>query len=94
MSGTLRPRPVMLAVLALLTSLALLVAARSLSQYPVRQAAELRRQLATAHDLRFETRVQLDTALLQYETDNRIKISGEHTWRARSCGAPFSAMRS
>src|SRR5687768_3945946 len=74
MSGTPRPRTVMLAVLALLASLALLVAARSLSQYPVRQAAELRRQLATAHDLRFETRVQLETALLQYETDNRIKI--------------------
>jgi Pentapeptide repeats (8 copies) len=74
MSGTLRPRTVMLAVLALLTGLALLVAARNLSQYPVRQAAELRRQLATAHDLRFETRVQLETALLQYETDNRIKI--------------------
>jgi hypothetical protein len=44
-----------------------------LSRYPVRQAADLRRQLAT-HDLEFEKRVQLETALLQYETDNRIKI--------------------
>ena len=66
-----------LAVLVSLASLAVLVATRSLlnlSQYPVRQAAELRRQVAAVQDLEFEKRVQLETALLQYETDNRIKI--------------------
>lgn len=74
MSRVLSPRNVIAAVLVFLTILALLIAARSLAQYPVRQSANLRRQLVTAHDLRFETRVQLETALLQYETDNRIKI--------------------
>ena len=74
MSGALTPRAVVLAVLALFASLALLVAVQRLSEYPVRQAAELRRQLATPQDVKFETRVQLETALLQYETDSRIKI--------------------
>jgi Pentapeptide repeats (8 copies) len=66
-----------LAVLLVTASLVVLVTARSalrLSQYPVRQAADLRRQLATVDDLAVEKRVQLETALLQYETDNRIKI--------------------
>src|SRR5271170_7172016 len=46
----------------------------NLSHYPVRQAADLRRQLNVAHDLPVEKRVELETALLQYETDNQIKI--------------------
>jgi hypothetical protein len=65
------------ALLVVLASLAVLVAARGmlgLSQYPVRQAADLRRQLAIAADLQFDKRIQLETTLLQYETDNRIKI--------------------
>jgi hypothetical protein len=72
----LSPKVLTLAVLVLLGSLIVLVGGRGilgLSRYPVRQAADLRRQLAT-HDLEFEKRVQLETALLQYETDNRIKI--------------------
>ncbi len=65
------------AALVVLAGLVVLVAARGilgLSRYPVRQAADLRGQLATAHDLQFEQRIQLETALLQYETDSRIKI--------------------
>src|ERR1019366_5504931 len=76
MSRMLSPKVLTLAVLVLLGSLIVLVGGRGilgLSRYPVRQAADLRRQLAT-HDLEFEKRVQLETALLQYETDNRIKI--------------------
>ena len=73
MSRMLSPKVLTLAVLVLLGGLIVLVAARGLSQYPLRQASDLRRQLAT-HDLEFEKRVQLETALLQYETDNRIKI--------------------
>jgi hypothetical protein len=61
-------------VVVLLAPVAVLVAVY-LSQYPVRQAAALRRQLASSpNDLQFEKRVQLETAILQYETDNRIKI--------------------
>lgn len=77
MSRMPNQKNVKLAVLVLVASLVILVATRSLlglSQYPVRQAAELRRQLATVQGLQFEKRVQLETALLQYETDNRIKI--------------------
>jgi len=77
MSRMLSPKGLTLAVLVLLASLVVLVAARGildLTQYPFRQAADLRRQLATVPDLPFEKRVQLETALLQYETDNRIKI--------------------
>ena len=77
MSRILSQKNVKLAVLVLLASLVVLVATRSLldlSQYPVRQAAELRRRLATVQGLQFEKRVQLETALLQYETDSRIKI--------------------
>jgi hypothetical protein len=77
MSQMLTQKNLKLTVLVLLASLVVLLATRSLSdlsQYPVRQAAELRRQLATVQDLQFEKRVQLETALLQYETDNRIKI--------------------
>jgi hypothetical protein len=77
MSRMLSPKNLTRLALVLLASFLVLVAARSilgLARYPVRQAADLRWQLATAHDLQFETRVQLETALLQYETDNRIKI--------------------
>jgi hypothetical protein len=74
MSKTLRLWTVALVMLAVLAIFALLIAARSLSQYPVQQTAELRRQLAAAQDLEFETRIQLEAALLQFETDNRIKI--------------------
>lgn len=77
MSRMMSRRKVTLAVLAAAASLVVLVATGgmlSLSQYPMRQAAGLRRQLATVHDLSLERRVQLETALLQYETDNRIKI--------------------
>lgn len=77
MSRMLSQKNLIRAVLVLLASLVVLVAARSLlglSQYPVQQAAGLRRQLARVQDLQFERRVQLETALLQYETDNRIKI--------------------
>ena len=61
-------------VLLLLTGLLALIGAVSVSQYPTRQAAKLRRQIAAARDLEFDKRVQLESALLQYETDNRIKI--------------------
>jgi hypothetical protein len=65
------------AVAVVLISLAVLATARGvlrLSQYPIRQAADLRRQVATEQKLEFDRRVRLETALLQYETDNRIKI--------------------
>lgn len=77
MSRMLSPRNLKFAALVLLASFVVLVASSGLlglSQYPVRQAAELRRRLDTVKDIQFETRVQLETALLQYETDNRIKI--------------------
>ena len=64
-------------VLVLLASFVVLVAARgisSLSQYPLRQTADIRRQLRASLDLPLDKRIQLETALLQYETDNRIKI--------------------
>jgi len=34
----------------------------------------LRGQIAADRDLQFDKRAQLETTLLQYETDNRIKI--------------------
>jgi hypothetical protein len=78
MSRMLSRKNVTLAVLVVAASLVLLVATRGilgLSQYPMRQAAALRQQLATVQDdLSFERRVQLEMALLQYETDSRIKI--------------------
>lgn len=61
---------VLLAVSIALIALGVL----DLSHYPDRQAARLRQQLAGAADLPFEKRAPLETALLQYETDNRIKI--------------------
>jgi len=61
-------------VLVLLTGLLALIAALSISQYPTRQAADLRRQIAADRDLEFDKRAQLEATLLQYETDNRIQI--------------------
>jgi hypothetical protein len=61
-------------VLLLLTGLLALIAALSISRYPTRQAADLRRQIVADRDLEFDKRVELETTLLQYETDNRIKI--------------------
>jgi hypothetical protein len=61
-------------VLLLLTGLLALIAALSISQYPTRQAADLRRQIAADRDLEFDKRAQLEATLLQYETDNRIQI--------------------
>ncbi len=63
-----------LAVLLLLTGLLALIAALSVSRYPTWQAADLRRQIAADRDLQFDKRAQLEATLLQYETDNRIKI--------------------
>jgi uncharacterized protein YjbI with pentapeptide repeats len=61
-------------VLILLTGLFALIAALGISRYPTRQASDLRRQIAADRDLQFDKRAQLETTLLQYETDNRIKI--------------------
>jgi len=61
-------------VLLLLAGLLALIAALSISRYPTRQAAELRRQIVADRDLEFDKRAELETTLLQYETDNRIKI--------------------
>jgi len=61
-------------ILVLLTGLFALIAALSISRYPTRQAADLRRQIAADRDLQFDKRAQLEAMLLQYETDNRIKI--------------------
>ena len=77
MNQMLSARNLTLALVLLLAGVVVVVASRSmlgLSQYPVRQAADLRRQLAADHSLQLERRVQLETALMQYETDNRIKI--------------------
>ena len=73
MRRILSPKRLALAVLAVLVVTIGARAIVGLSRYPVRQSADLRRQLAVT-DLQFERRIQLETALLQYETDNRIKI--------------------
>ena len=64
----------LITVLVLLTGLLALIAALSISRYPTRQAVDLRRQVAADRDLQFDKRAQLESTLLQYETDNRIKI--------------------
>jgi hypothetical protein len=77
MSGMLSPKNLTRVALVLLVILVVVVTAWSilaLSRYPVRQAANLRGQLAATHDLKFDKRIEFETALLQYETDNRIKI--------------------
>ena len=77
MSGKLVPKNFIrtgLVVVLLLTGLLALIAALSVSRYPTRQAADLRRQIAADRDLQFDKRAQLEATLLQYETDNRIKI--------------------
>src|SRR5579864_3473026 len=45
-----------------------------LPQYPTRKATELRRELDESHDLKADKRLELEVSLLQYETDNQIKI--------------------
>jgi len=63
--------------LVVLAGLVLVLTARSLlslSDYPDREAGPLRKKLAAIKDLTSEKRIPLETALLQYETDNRIKI--------------------
>jgi hypothetical protein len=64
-------------LLALLAGGIVLTAAYGLlrlTQYPDRQAARLRQQLAATADLPVKERALLEIQLLQYETDNRIKI--------------------
>ena len=64
-------------VLVLLAIVVVLTATRSIldvSQDTVLHVADLRRQLASVRDLPFEKRFELETALSQYETDNRIKV--------------------
>jgi hypothetical protein len=76
-SLTLRHTRLTLALLIALVSAAVLLSARALidlSRYSARQAADLHRQVAGAPALSFDKRVELQTALLQYETDSRIKI--------------------
>jgi hypothetical protein len=66
-----------LAVLIALASIGVLFAARALIElyrYSDQRAADLHRQLAAARALPFDKRVELETAVLQYETDSRIKI--------------------
>lgn len=75
MSRVPRPNSVRWVVLSVLAGVVALVTLRSilgLPQYPASQTVDLRRQVATVPEL--EKRIQLETALLQYETDNRIKI--------------------
>jgi len=57
-----------------LLSLLALIAAFSISRYPTRQAADLRRQIAAKPNLQFDKRAELEMKLLEYETDNRVKI--------------------
>jgi hypothetical protein len=62
------------ALLAIVLAILLVRALTVLSRYPVREAAGLRREIAAAQDLPLDKRAPLQTALLQYEADNRIKI--------------------
>jgi hypothetical protein len=75
MTRILSRRNLILSAITVLTILFVLVAAGSildLTRYPVRQAASLRSQLASVDDV--EKHIELETAISQYETDNRIKI--------------------
>lgn len=77
MRRTLNHKSLVTVGLVVLAGLVLLLAARSLlmlTNYPDREAGPLRNQLAAIKDLAPEKRIPLETALLQYETDNRIKI--------------------
>jgi hypothetical protein len=77
MSRTLNKRDstrIVFVLLAVVVVLAAALGAIYLSQYPARQTADLHRKVSTASDLEFDKRVQLQTSILQYETDNRIKI--------------------
>jgi len=75
--STLSSRGLTLAMLIVLGAIVVLLSARALvglSEFPARQAAALRRQVDTVAGLPLEKRVQLQTALIAYETDSRIKI--------------------
>ncbi len=74
MRHILSPKRAAVAVVVLIALVILIRGGWALSLYPVRQASDLRRQLATVSTLDLEKRIQLETSLLQYETDNRIKI--------------------
>lgn len=66
-----------LALLIALAGTVVVLSARSLielSRDSVQQTAELRTRLAAARAVPFDKRVELETALLGYETDSRIKI--------------------
>jgi len=71
------PRGLILALMIVLGAAAVSLAARGLvrlSQYPGQRAGELRRQIVALRGLTPERRVELETSLMQYETDSRIKI--------------------
>jgi hypothetical protein len=70
-------RALTLAAAIVLGAAAVTLAARGLiemARYPTQQAAERRRQLVALRNLTPEKRLELETALMQYETDSRIKI--------------------
>ena len=67
-------RAMLILVLALVGVILVSRSIVAVSQYPVRQVAQLRRQLDAAKDLKFDRRVELETTFLQYETDSQIKI--------------------
>ncbi|MCV2369467.1 pentapeptide repeat-containing protein [Roseateles oligotrophus] len=73
--GRLRERILAPLLLALLISL-LVFSAIGLSEYPSQQADQLRRRIegASQSELPTPQRLALEKDLLQYETDNRIKI--------------------
>lgn len=64
----------LLLILGGLTALAVGRSVRNLSQYPTRKAMALHRELTDARGLQPEKRLELEASLLQYETDNQIKI--------------------
>lgn len=71
------PRGLTLALVIVLTAAAVTLAARGLvglSRYPGERAAALRDTIAAGPALQPDKRVELETALMQYETDSRIRI--------------------
>ena len=72
-----RARPALALLLALAGTVVVVFSARSLfelSRDSVEETAKLRTRLAEARAVSFDKRVELETALLAYETDSRIKI--------------------
>jgi hypothetical protein len=72
-----RTRLILALLIALAATTAVVLSAHSLielSQDSARQAADLRLRLAASRAVSFDKRVELETALLAYETDSRIKI--------------------